>query len=180
MQPVTVIADSTATPTYSPWVRMSHYSYDFNVGFTCTPEKSTTGTYTVQTTLSNPEKFRPALYGRVGTTLTVTCIGTDTHGLSVGDAVNIQGTPWDNTTTSLAVASVSSTTVFTITVANSGPTSGGLLYAPLPVQALASFSAVSGTQQGTIVGATEMVRIAKASGDTLNGRVDLTVVQAGF
>lgn len=181
MRPRIVTANSSATPAYSPWVRLSHYSYDFNVGFTCEPQQGATGTYTVQVTQANPEDFRRAQFSRVTTTLTVTCINNDFHGLVAADGVNLRGTVWDNSgATSLEVATATNTTVFTITVADTGPTSGTLEYAPLPLQPLASYSAITGKNQGTVVGATEMLRIAKASGDTLSGKVNLRVVQAGY
>lgn len=181
MRPRTVTANSAGTYTYSKWVRMSTYSYDYNAGFMTEPQQGATGTYTVQATMMNPEGFRKAHFSRSTTTLTVTCIGDDFHGLAQYDSVNLRGTPWDGADgNSLEVAGASSTTVFTITVANSGPTSGTLEYAPLPVQALNNYSAVSGRQQGTVVGATEMIRIAKANGDSLSGKVNLTVIQAGY
>lgn len=182
MRPRIVTANSAGTYLYSPWIRLSHYSYDYNVGFMAEPQQGTTGNYTIQATMANPEDFRIAQFSRVTTTLTVTCINNDFHGLVANDAVNLRGTPWDGTNgNSLTVASATNTTVFTITVANSGPTSGTLYYAPLPVQALTSYSGVTGKQQGTIVGGTEMVRvIADTGGSALSGKVNLRVVQAGF
>jgi len=182
MRPRTVTANSAGTYIYSPWIRLSHYSYDYNVGFTCEMQKAATGNYSVQVTMRNPEDFRQALFSRVTTTLTVTCVDGDYHGLAVGDAVNLRGTPWDGTNgNSLAVASVTDTQVFTITVANTGATSGVLDYAPLPVQALLGYSGVTGTQQGTVVGGTEMLRIkGDTGGSALSGKVNLTVVQAGY
>lgn len=181
MRPRMVTANSAGTYPYSKWIRLSHYSYDFNVGFTTEPQQGATGTYTVEVTQANPEDFRKAQFSRVGTTLTVTCVDGDFHGLVANDAVNIRGTSWDGSDgNSLTVATATNTTVFTITVANSGATAGTLEYAPLPIQALNSYSAISSKQQGTVVGGTEMLRIAKASGDTLNGKVNLRVVQAGY
>jgi len=181
MQPRTVTANSAGTYAYSTWIRLSHYSYDYNVGFTCEPQQGATGTYTVQVTQRNPEAFKKAQFSRTTTTLTVTCIDSDFHGLVAADAVNIRGTPWDGSNgNSLEVATATNTTVFTITVANSGPTSGTLEYAPLPVQPLDNYSAVTGKQQGTVVGGTEMLRVVKVAADTLSGKVNLTVVQAGF
>lgn len=182
MRPRTVTANSAGTYLYSPWIRLSHYSYDFNVGFTTEPQQGTTGNYTVQVTMRNPEDFRKAQFSRVTTTLTITCIDGDFHGLVAADAVNIRGTPWDGVSgNSLAVATATNTTVFTITVADTGPTSGTLEYSPLPVQALASYSGVTGKQQGTVVGGTEMLRVkADTGGSALSGKVNLTVVQAGF
>jgi len=181
MRPRTVTANSAGTFTYSPWVRLSHYSYDYNVGFTCEPQQGATGTYSVQVTMRNPEDFRKAQFSRVTTTLTITCVDSDFHGLAQYDGVNFRNCYWDTTNGySREVAGASSTTVFTVTVADAGPTSGTLEYAPLPVQDLNLYSAVSGRQQGTVVGGTEMLRIAKGSAGTLSGKVNLTVVQAGF
>lgn len=181
MRPRTVTANSAGTFTYSPWIRLSHYSYDFNVGFTTEPQQGATGTYSVQVTQRNPEDFRKARFSRSTTTLTITCIGNDTHGLAQYDGVNFRGCNWDTVDGfSLEVAGASSTTVFTVTVADSGPTEGTLEYAPLPLQDLTSYSAVTGRQQGTVVGGTEMLRIAKGSAGTLSGKVNLTIVQAGY
>jgi hypothetical protein len=182
MRPRIVTANSAGTFIYSPWIRLSHYSYDFNVGFTCEPQQGTTGNYTVQVTMANPEDFRVAQFSRVGTTLTVTCINSDFHGLVADDGVNFRQCYWDTTNGySLNVASATNTTVFTVTVANAGPTVGTLEYAPLPLQALASYSAVTGKQQGTVVGGTEMLRVkADTGGSALSGKVNLRVVQAGF
>jgi hypothetical protein len=180
MRPRTVTANSAGTFTYSPWVRLNHYCEDFNVGFTTAPQNGATGTYSVQVTMHNPEDFRRAQFSRTTTTLTITCINNDFHGLTAADGVNLRGCYWDTTDGySLQVATVTNTTVFTITVADAGPTSGTLEYAPLPVQALASYSAISGAQQGTVVGATEMLRVAKVGG-SLSGKVNLTVVQSGY
>jgi hypothetical protein len=180
MRPRTVTANSAGTFTYSPWIRLSHYSYDYNVGFVTDPQQGATGTYSVQVAMRNPEDFRKAQFSRSTTTLTITCVDNDFHGLVAGDAVNLRGCYWDVTDGySLEVASATNTTVFTITVADAGPTSGTLEYAPLPIQALTNYSAVSGKQQGTVVGGTEMLRIAKSAG-SLSGKVNLTVVQAGY
>lgn len=182
MRPRTVTANSAGTYIYSPWIRLSHYSYDYNVGFTTEMQSGATGNYTVQVTMRNPEDFRIAQFSRSGTTLTVTCINSDFHGLAAADAVNLRGTSWDGANgNSLAVASVTNTTVFTITVADSGPTSGTLEYAPLPVQALSGYSGITGRYQGTVVGGTEMLRvIGDTGGSALSGKVNLTVVQAGY
>ena len=180
MRSRTVTANSAGTFTYSPWIVLSHYSYDMNVGFTADPQQGATGTYSVQVTNGNPEDMRKAQFSRVTTTLTVTCVDGDFHGLVAGDGVNLRGCYWDTTNGfSKELATATNTTVFTITVADAGPASGVLEYAPLPIQDLTSYSAVSGRKQGTIVGATSMVRIAKVSG-SLSGKVNLSVVQAGF
>ncbi len=181
MRPRTVTANRSGTFTYSPWIRLSHYSYDYNVGFTTEYQQGGSGTYSVQVTMRNPEDFRKAQFSRSTTTLTITCVDGDFHGLEQYDGVNFRGCNWDTTDGfSLEVAGASSPTVFTVTVANSGPTSGVLEYAPLPIHDLNSYSAVSGRQQGTVVGGTEMLRIAKGSAGTLAGKVNLTVVQAGY
>jgi hypothetical protein len=180
MRPRTVTANSAGTFTYSPWIRLSHYSYDYNVGFTTEPQQGASGTYSVQVTMRNPEDFRKAQFSRSTTTLTITCVDGDFHGLAQYDGVNFRGCYWDTEDGySLEVAGASSTTVFTVTVADAGPTSGTLEYAPLPLQALTSYALVSGRQQGTVVGGTEMLRIAKSTG-SLSGKVNLTVVQAGY
>jgi hypothetical protein len=183
MRSRTVTANSAGTFTYSPWIVLSHLSYDMNVGYTADPQQGATGTYSVQITEASPDYFRKAQFSRTTTTLTVTCVDGDFHGLVAGDGVNIRcsgSTGWDTTNGfSLQLATATNTTVFTITVADSGPTSGVLEYAPLPIQDLTSYSAVSGRKQGTIVGAAAMVRIAKVSG-SLDGKVNLTVTQAGY
>jgi len=180
MRSRTVTANSAGTFTYSPWIRLNHLSWNMNAGFTAQPQQGATGTYSVQITEANPESFRKAQFSRVTTTLTVTCIDGDFHGLVAGDGVNIRGTVWDSAAGySLQVATATNTTVFTITVADTGPTAGTLEYVPLPLQDLTSYSAVSGQKQGTIVGTTQMVRIAKVSG-SLSGKVDLTVATAGY
>lgn len=183
MKSRTVTANSAGTFTYSPWIVLSHLSYDMNIGYTADPQQGATGTYSVQVTEADPEQFRTAQFSRVTTTLTITCINNDFHGLVAGDGVNIRcsgSTGWDTTSGfSREVATATNTTVFTITVADSGPTAGVLEYCPLPIQDLTSYSAVSGRKQGTVVGSAAMVRIAKVAG-TLAGKVNLTVAQAGF
>ena len=176
MRSVKRTADSAATPTFSSWVRLSHYSYDYNVGFICSPHTGTTGTYSVQVSESNPEDFEKAQFTRVTTTLTINTLSA--HGLSTGDGVNLRGsTSWDTSGQSLQVT-VSDADTFTVTVADTGAASGVLEYAPIVITDLTNYSAVSGRQQGTIVGATQLVRIAKVSG-TLSGKVTIEVTQAG-
>jgi len=181
MRSRTVTANSAGTFTYSPWVMLSHYSYDYNIGFTADPQQGATGTYSVQVTEASPDYFRNIQFARTTTTLTLTCVDGDFHGLVAGDGVLIRcsGYTWDTTNGfSLEVASATSTTVFTITVLDAGPTAGVLEYAPLPVQDLTSYSAVSGRKQGTVTGAASLLRIAKVNG-SLSGKVNLTVMQAG-
>jgi len=184
MRSRTVTANSAGTYLYSPWIRMNHLSWNMNAGFTSQLQAGASGNYTIQISEANPEGFRKAQFSRVTTTLTITCIDGDFHGMlaSAGDGVVLRGTPWDAAAGySLAVATTASTTVFTVTVANSGPTSGTLEYAPIPLQALTSYSAVTGSKQGTIVGTTQLVRvIGDTGGSALSGKVNLTVAQAGF
>lgn len=181
MKPVTKrLDDPAAALPYSPWVRLDHYIRGADTGFTTQPLNGATGTYTVQISLNNPEEFKLVTYTRSTTTLTIT--DADGHGLDQYDAFNLQGTPWDRTDgVSLEVATVTDENTFTATVADTGPTGGSLKYAPLPVQALNSYDAVTGKQQGTVIGGTELIRAGKANGDTLatNG-VDITVLQPGY
>jgi hypothetical protein len=178
----TVTANSAGTVLYSPWIRLNTRSWNMNAGFTAQMQQGATGNYSIQVTQSDPEAFRKAQFSRVTTTLTITCVDGDFHGLQAADAVNLRGTPWDNTgATSLAVATATNTTVFTVTVANSGPTSGVLEYAPLSIHDLTSYAAVTGDKQGTLVGTTEMIRvIGDTGGSALSGKVNLTVNQAGY
>lgn len=178
MRSIKRTCDSTATPTYSGWIRLSPYSYDFNVGFVASPHNGTTGTYSVQATESNPEEFLACQYTRVTTTLTINY--PEAHGLSVADGVILRGSPWDTTNgQSIQVASVVDADTITIAVADTGPAAGVVDVNSLVIVDLSSYSAVSARQQGTVVGSTQMVRVAKASG-TLAGKVTLTVTQSGF
>lgn len=168
-------ADGSASPDFSPWARVNSGMEDYSIGFSTRVHSGVTGTYTVQVTLGNPEEFFKATYSRTTTTLTITYVD---HGLNAGDGVNIQGTDWDNVDgQTLEVATVPDADTFTVTVANSGATAGSLRLALLPIDDLASFTAVSGNQTGSTTGAIQMIRLAK-NGGSLDGKVTLQVTQS--
>lgn len=177
MRTYSVTCDSTETPTYSKWLRCNHYMWDFSIGFRAQPATGTTGTYSIQESLSNPEQFVAANFSRSTTTLTITLAN---HGLVVGDGVFLQGTPWDTTDgKSIAVVSVADVNTMTLTVANTGATSGSLQICTIRVNTDSNYTAVSGIQSGSTTGGIQLIRVAKLAG-TLAGRVTLEVAQSGY
>lgn len=107
---------STAATGVTPWHMCDVRANPFSVGFQV-DIAGNTGTYTVEHGFSDMF-LRDVSISRTTTTATVTCAN---HGLAVGDSVVISNAeaPLDGT---YAVASVTSTGVFTYTVANSGAT----------------------------------------------------------
>lgn len=167
--------DSAGTFDYSPWARVNSGLEDYNIGFTTRPHSGTTGTYSIQETLGNPEETVKARFSRTTTTLTITLAD---HGLAALDGVLLQGTPWDATGGfSLEVATVTDANIFTVTVLNIGPASGGLNISTLPINDFSSFSAVSGIQTGRTQGAVQMIRLATGAG-SLSGKVTIHVTQS--
>jgi hypothetical protein len=105
---------STAAVGQTPWHMCDYMANPFSVAFQV-DIAGNTGTYTVEHGFCNMEK-REAKISRSTTTATVTMLN---HGLAVGDSVVVEngGAPFDGT---YAVASVTDTSTFTYTVANSG------------------------------------------------------------
>lgn len=177
MRSYSVTCDSTATPTFSPWLRLNHYMWDYSIGFRAQPATGTTGTYSIQESLSNPEQFVMCNFSRSTTTLTLTYTN---HGLVVGDGVFLQGTPWDTTNgQSIAVATVADANTMTLTVANTGATAGALAACFIRINTDSNYSAVSDVQTGSTTGGMQLIRVAKLTG-TLSGRVTLEVTQSGY
>lgn len=175
MRTIKRVLDSTASPDDSPWVRINNMMEDYSIGFIFHPHTGATGSYSIQVSLSNPEEFQKATYTRVTTTLTITLVD---HGLVAGDDVNLQGTPWDQTGgNSIPVVTVPDADTITVTVADTGPASGGLKVAPIRVEDLDDFSGVTGRQKGNTVGAIQLMRAAVAGG-TFSGKGTLEVTQS--
>lgn len=107
---------STAAAGATPWHMCDFRANPFSVAFQV-DIAGNTGTYTVEHAFSDMV-IRTAGISRSTTVATVTLLN---HGLAVGDSVVVRNAsaPLDGT---YAVASVTSTSVFTYTVANSGAT----------------------------------------------------------
>ena len=108
---------STAATGATPWHMCDYRANPFSV-LIAVDIAGNTGTYTVENGISDMVK-RVASISRTTTTATVTLVN---HGLAAGDSVVVEnaGAPLDGT---YAVASITSTSVFTYTVVNSGATS---------------------------------------------------------
>lgn len=107
----------------SSWIPLDTNRLPFNVGFGCTILTDTTLTYSVQYTFDNLANRQPCSISRSTTTATVTLAN---HGLSVGDSVLIENSGSTVLDGTYAVASVTNSSVFTYTVANSGATASAL------------------------------------------------------
>jgi len=184
MRPVTVVVDSAGTFPYSRWVVFSSYSWQMGIAWNVSFEFGATGTVNIQTSSSNPEAFRKASFTRSGTTLTLICVDGDQHGLSTGDGINIRGTPWDNSAGYSLGVTVTSLTQLTVTVANSGATSGSLEYAPIQLdvpQAAYSETLSASGSGGTLT----PVQMARITGEDLGsgglfGKASAVFLSNGF
>ena len=108
---------------YSAWVPTDWRPHgDASIGVTLTDSASLT--YSVEYTLDNPNAPGVQVtWSRSTTTATITW--TD-HGFTVGDSVVLYGGSEDNLKGTFAVASVTSANAFTVTVSNTGGTSGAV------------------------------------------------------
>jgi len=108
---------STAAAGATPWHMCDYKANPFSVAFQV-DIAGNTGTYTVEHGFCDMT-LRDVSISRATTVATVTQLN---HGLAVGDSVVVSnaGAPLDGT---YAVASVTSTSVYTYTVVNSGATS---------------------------------------------------------
>lgn len=113
MRPKTFIV-STAATGYSPWHMLNYKQTPFDVGFLVNIAGNT-GTYTVEHGFSDLQKKGVSI-SRATTTATVTYAN---HGLKAGDSIVLDNVPAPFKGT-FQVASVSSTSVFTFTVPDSG------------------------------------------------------------
>ena len=162
----------------SPWAFLNAGSTDNQTSFFAFEHNGATGNYSLEVSLSDtdPSNIVRATFARVTTTITVT--DTD-HGLSAGDDVVLVGSDWDTTgATTIPVATVADADTFTITVADSGRTSGGIHYMPIKVRTLTGFSAVSGENTGTLSGPVKLMRIVGDSGST--NKRELQVTQSDY
>jgi len=165
----------TAVADQSPWVRINNMKEDYSIGLRFHPHDGATGTYSIQNSLSNPEEFRRAKFTRSGTTLS---IELEDHGLTAADAISLQGTDWDNVEGfTIEVASVVDGDNFTVTVANSGTTSGSCQVSTIIVEDFDDFSGVSGRTKGSTTGAVQLIRAVKGAG-SFSGKGTLQVTQS--
>jgi hypothetical protein len=169
-------SNSNGTLAVSPWIVLNTYMWDYNVGFRTLPAAAATGTYSIQETLSNFETFTQCPFTRSTTTLTITFTA---HGLTTSDGVVLSGSSWDQPGYTFPVASVVDANTITVAVANSGPSSGTVLVAPIMINTDSNYSAVSGAQTGATIAGITGIRVVKGGG-TLAGKVTLEVVQSGF
>lgn len=171
------VLDSTESPDFSPWIRVNHGVEDYSLGIRFNPHTGATGTYSIEGCLSNPEEFVKAQFTRSTTTLTINFIDED-HGLIAGDGVQFQGSDWDRTDgKSYPLAGITDADTITVTVANSGATSGTIMVAKYRIEALDGLDTVSGRQSASTTGGMQMIR-ANVDGGSFSGKGTLEVTQS--
>lgn len=109
----------------SAWLPLDYLQRPFNVSLFAIPSSAANLSYTVEYTPDNPNNVKGntvVSITRAGTVATVTMLNP--HELTAGDSVNMFNTGDANLDGTRAVASVTSPTVFTYTVANTGATQG--------------------------------------------------------
>lgn len=109
----------------SGWLVLDYLQRPFNVALLASLSFDGNLTYSVQHTPDNPNSFKGnTVVSLTRTTTVATLTMSLAHGLSVGDALVIVGGGDANLEGNQTVASVTSATVLTYTVANTGATVG--------------------------------------------------------
>ena len=173
MRPVTVRLSAAGV---SPWIPLDYIQTSFSVGLAVLLSTNGNLTYSVQHTSDElwdrTEQFTGA---RVTTTMSIT---KTNHGLRVGDWFQIQGNAAAPFFGEYAVAAITSESIFTATVANSGlttmPLSGAWL-STARVMPHATLAALTASANGNYAFPPRACRLAVTSYTA--GYVDLTVIQ---
>lgn len=144
---VPIVITQTATGT-TDWLVVDYRQAPFNANVTV--NISGTATASTLTTVDDPQALiAPVSITRSTTTATLTT--SDKHGLTTSDYIRVggAGAPLDGL---YKVASVSSDTVITYTVANSGVTSAAVtaMYTPLRTQPITALTNVTATTAATL------------------------------
>lgn len=128
------------------------------LGFTVRPHASATGSYDVQFTESDLNNIIKCTYSRTTTTLTITF--PSEHGLTTADSLHVLHGDWEG---DQAIASVSSVTAVTVTVADSGGSSGDIYLVPMIVDTVTDFSAATGLNSGNVSASVTAMRLDASS-----------------
>ena len=144
---VPIVITQTATGT-TDWLVVDYRQAPFNANVTI--EISGTATASTLTTVDDPQALiAPVSITRSGTTATMTT--SDKHGLTTSDYIRVggAGAPLDGL---YKVASVSSDTVITYTVANSGVTTASwkAVYTPFRTQPITALTNVTATTAASL------------------------------
>lgn len=157
-----VVSNFTAANQTGPWLKHDFYEAPFCLSFMVTPMGAFAGTlgidYVVDDFLNDGE--RPVMFSQTGTTITVSDTGMVqptwagggiTHGLAVGDWVQLRGSPAGTVDGGYPVASVVSLTQYTLTAAVSQTLAlrGGFVIGARIVQATATDKIVPFAPAGT-------------------------------
>jgi hypothetical protein len=120
----TVTDVSLSAPGSSPWIPLNYLAKWFGATAFASLDNGVTASYSMQRTYDDPTivTARSVVVTRSGTTATVTDAA---HGLLTGDNITMQGIGDGNMDGSHDITVVDANT-YTYTVANSGPTSGGV------------------------------------------------------
>lgn len=172
MRPIVI---SQGAAGFTNWKKVDPHKQYWGVGFGVTLSASANLTYSVQHSFDDTGANIPCQVTRSTTTLTITFPAA--HGLTTSDSVIISGgSPWDG---NYAVASVSSSTVITVTVANTGATSyKDLAVSPMRIFNHSSVVAKTTAQDGNYAYPIFAVRLIVTAYTT--GVATLTFIEAGI
>lgn len=170
----------------SKWMALDYEESAFAVALFVMPSEDASGAvYTVQHTPDGPTtgNGRDLKFARTTTTLTITDTGDDGlgHGLSAGDDVIITGTGGSTTAAAgvldgeYPVVTTPTTSTYTVTVANTGPTSGRANVVSFRVFNHAILVGVSGRQDGNYAFPPRHIRLKVTT--LAAGFVELRVIQ---
>lgn len=152
------IIRTTTGVARSDWARLNYHGgiNEFNATVVVTPESSNTATWTVEATISQFEPQYHVYWTRAATTATVTY---SRHGLRAADSVVLVCGRESNLTGTFQVATVPDDDTFTITVTDTGATSGRAQAAFLKVFDLTDLTAVTGEGFGQVFAPVTGIRL---------------------
>lgn len=128
----------SGAPGISPWIVLDYQQRPFNVALMASLDAAASGaTFKVEYTPDNPNQTRANTNNVVSlsrTTTTATLTFTNPHNLVAGDSVKVYNSGDANLDGDRAVVSVTSPTVLTYTVANTGAATGAGFTKAIPLR----------------------------------------------
>lgn len=145
---------------FTDWQCLDYRQRPFDVWFRAIFTPTSAMTYNVEYTLDDPNAQPTYLKSCSRATTVITATTFSAHNLNVGDEVRIMwtGTAMDGI---YNIASVPSTTTFTVTSATSGTIAdtGKAAFIPCRVTVLTNYSALTAAKDGTLVAPVRAIRL---------------------
>ena len=130
----------------SAWVPVDYRGSQFGIGIGAQCSNDWNGTYSIQHTFDDPYNTIDCTISRTTTTASITF--PSEHGLVVGDSVTVTGIREDNLSGTFPVAAITSATVCTYTVSDTGSAAENAKVTPMKVFEHDTLTAKTATADG--------------------------------